>query len=153
MSSLFAPFVLSARPRVHGARAVPVPPSAWAGVLRAVRAALLGLCLGIVGSVAMAAADANKAALEDLRTVKGIGPSIAERILDERKKGSFKDWPDFIGRIKGIGDGNAAKFSANGLTINGATYAGGAAVSGATAAKPTRPGPAVVDAAAKPAKP
>jgi competence protein ComEA len=154
MSSLSAPSAfLSARPRSHGAPVLPAPLNTWRVVLRSARAALLGLCLGLVGTAAMAAADANKAALEDLRTVKGIGPSIAERILDERKKGSFKDWPDFIGRIKGIGDGNAAKFSANGLTINGAAYAGGAAVAGAAAAKPGRPGPAVADAAAKPVKP
>ena len=141
MPSLSAPSVSFARP------------PAWTPLLHSVRAVLLGLCLAIAGNAAMAAADANKAALEELRTVKGIGPSIAERILDERKKGSFKDWPDFIGRIKGIGDGNAAKFSANGLTINGAAYAGGPAVAGAAPAKPSRSGPAVADAATKPAKP
>ena len=36
----------------------------------------------------------------------------------------FKDWGDFIARMKGVGEKNAANFSAGGMTVNGAGYAG-----------------------------
>jgi competence protein ComEA len=90
------------------------------------------------------AADANNASQADLEAVKGIGPAIATKIVDERKNGAFKDWPDLITRVKGIGDKNAAKFSGAGLTVNGA------AMSGAPAAAPA---PAKTAAPAKAATP
>lgn len=66
------------------------------------------------------AADVNKATALELAQVKGIGPAIAERIVVERKKGGdFKSWPDLIARVKGVGQASAEKFSANGLTVNG----------------------------------
>ncbi|MFZ3220329.1 MAG: helix-hairpin-helix domain-containing protein, partial [Rhodoferax sp.] len=73
-------------------------------------------------AVAFAAVDANKATAAELDGIKGIGPGISSKIIEERKKGSFKDWNDFIERVKGIGEGNAAKFSAEGLTVGGSTY-------------------------------
>ena len=72
--------------------------------------------------VCFAAVDVNKASAAELDGIKGIGPATSTRILDERKKGSFKDWNDFIVRVKGVGEGNAAKFSAEGLTVNGAAF-------------------------------
>ncbi|MEO6319710.1 MAG: helix-hairpin-helix domain-containing protein [Polaromonas sp.] len=75
---------------------------------------------------AFAAVDVNKATVADLDGLKGIGPGISTRILDERKKGDFKDWNDFIGRVQGIGEKNAAKFSTEGMTIGGASYKGAA---------------------------
>ncbi len=84
-----------------------------------------------------AAVDANNASQADLEAVKGIGPGMSTRILDERKKSPFKDWSDFVGRVKGVGDGNAAKFSGGGLTVNGAAYAAPAA-DAATATKAPR---------------
>lgn len=66
------------------------------------------------------AVDVNKSSAQELTQVKGIGPAIAERIVTERKKGGdFKNWPDLVARVKGIGHNTAEKFSANGLTING----------------------------------
>lgn len=79
---------------------------------------ILALCAPCLA--ASAAIDLNNASVADLDGIKGIGPAVSARILDERKKGSFKDWNDFIARIKGIGPANAARFSAEGLTINGA---------------------------------
>ena len=78
-------------------------------------------------AASFAAVDVNKATAADLDGVKGIGPSMSTRILDERKKGNFKDWTDFIGRTKGVGEGNAAKFSAEGLTVNGDAFKGASA--------------------------
>ncbi len=71
---------------------------------------------------AHAAVDVNKASQAELETIKGIGPSMSGRMLEERKKGSFKDWPDMVGRVKGIGQGNAGKFAADGLTVNGSGF-------------------------------
>ena len=83
--------------------------------------------------------DANTASAADLDALKGIGPGISERIIDARKQGQFKDWNDFIARVKGIGHKNAAKFSAEGLTVGGAAYEGAPpSAAAAAAAKPAR---------------
>lgn len=106
---------------------------------------------------AFAAVDVNKATAAELDSIKGIGPGISTKILDERKKGNFKDWNDFIDRTKGVGDGNAAKFSAEGLTVNGSAFAGAPAAKPAAPAKdmkavPAAAAPAAVPAAAPAAK-
>lgn len=80
-------------------------------------------------SLAFAAVDVNTASPADLDSVKGIGPGMSSRIIKERKKSEFKDWADFISRVKGVGEKNAAKFSAAGLTVNGAAYTAAAAAS------------------------
>lgn len=72
----------------------------------------------------IAAIDVNKASVAELDGLKGIGPAVSGRILDERKKGEFKDWDDFISRVKGVGPSSAAKFSSEGLTVNGAAFKG-----------------------------
>ena len=43
-------------------------------------------------------------------------------VMSERKKAPFKDWQDLITRVQGVGPGSAAKFSAEGLTVNGSAY-------------------------------
>ena len=83
-----------------------------------------------------AAVDVNKATDAELDGIKGIGPVTTKLITSERKKGDFKNWEDFIGRVKGVGNRSAAKLSANGLTVGGAAYTGpGAAEAKATAKK------------------
>ena len=47
---------------------------------------------------------------------------MSSRILDERKKGEFKSWSDLSKRVKGIGNKTAAKFSAEGMTVNGESF-------------------------------
>ena len=99
---------------------------------------LLAAVLAFVAAAAFAAVDVNKADQAALESVKGIGPAISGKILDERKKGPYKDWNDLIERVKGVGEGNAAKFSADGLTVNGAAFSGaGPAAKKAAAEKPT----------------
>lgn len=83
---------------------------------------LLALAIAFCAASAFAAVDVNKATEADLDGVKGVGPGLSTRIIAERKKGEFKDWSDFIDRVRGVGEGNAGKFSANGLTVNGAAY-------------------------------
>ena len=119
---------------------------------------LATLMLALFTFAAFAAVDVNKATQAELDGIKGVGPGIAGKILDERKKGNFKDCNDFVERVKGVGEGNAAKFSAEGLTVNGATFKGAAAAP-AKAAKEDKPAagakdakPAKEEKAAKPAK-
>ncbi|TXT35239.1 MAG: hypothetical protein FD135_5020 [Comamonadaceae bacterium] len=70
----------------------------------------------------VAALDLNKASEAELDSIKGIGPDTSGKILAERKKGNFKDWNDFITRVKGIGQKKSADFSKEGVTVNGAAY-------------------------------
>ncbi len=93
------------------------------------------LAMVFFAAVAMAAVDVNKADQAQLDSVKGIGPVTSKLIMSERKKGEFKDWKDFIDRVKGIGDSRAAKLSAEGLTVNGTSYKAAAAKDEKKAAK------------------
>lgn len=85
---------------------------------------------------AFAAVDVNQAGQPELESVKGIGPGLSAKIVEARKSGSFKDWSDFVERVPGIGEGNAARFSQAGLTVAGAPYA---AAAKAPAEKKDRP--------------
>ena len=104
---------------------------------------ILALVAMLYAAACFAAVDVNKATAAELDSVKGIGPAISGKIMDERKKGNFKDWNDFIVRVKGIGEGNAAKLSTAGLTVNGSAF-------GTAKAAPAAP---AVKAAASVAKP
>lgn len=75
-------------------------------------------------NMAFAAVDVNKADQAALDSIKGIGPALSSAILEERKKGNFKDWNDLQTRVKGIGDKSSEKFSDAGLTVNGASKPG-----------------------------
>lgn len=85
---------------------------------------ILAVVAMLYAAACFAVVDVNKATEAELDSIKGIGPAISSRILDERKKGNFKDWNDFVVRIKGVGEGNAAKFSSAGLTVNGSAFKG-----------------------------
>lgn len=98
---------------------------------------LFALITALSLSTAFAAVDANKATEAELDSVKGIGPVTSRLIMAERKKGEFKNWADFIGRVKGLGEKSAAKFSAEGLTVSGAAYTGPGAAEAKKDAKKT----------------
>lgn len=83
---------------------------------------ILAIFVMLYAAVAMAAVDVNKASEADLDNVKGIGPVTSKLIMSERKKGPFKNWDDFISRVKGIGESRAAKLSDDGLTVNGSAF-------------------------------
>ena len=83
---------------------------------------LLAFSFAFACATGFAAVDVNKADQAELEAVKGIGPSMATRILDARKSSPFADWADFAARVKGVGAGNAARYSADGLTVAGASY-------------------------------
>ncbi len=107
-------------------------------------------------AMSFAAVEVNKATAAELDGIKGIGPGISAKIIDERKKGEFKDWNDLKARVKGIGEANAAKFSAEGMTVAGAAYKGAAAAkkedkpAAKAEAKPAAAAPASTPAAPAP---
>ena len=107
---------------------------------------ILAIVAMLYAAAAFAAVDVNKATAAELDGIKGIGPGISTKILDERKKGNFKDWNDFIERVKGIGEANAAKFSAEGVTVGGASYKGAPAAP-ATKLEMAKPAAAAAPAA------
>lgn len=81
-------------------------------------AALL-LCV----ATALAAVDVNRADLPTLEAVKGIGPALADTILQERAKAPFTDWADLLRRVNGLGAASARRLSEAGLTVNGTSFA------------------------------
>jgi competence protein ComEA len=107
---------------------------------------ILAVAAMLYAAACFAAVDVNKANAAELDSIKGIGPAMSTKILDERKKGSFKDWNDFVERVKGVGEKNAAKFSTEGLTVDGATFKGAPA---APAAKKADAKPMVAAPSAK----
>lgn len=88
---------------------------------------ILAVLAMLYAAAAFAAVDVNTAKAADLDGVKGIGPVMSKRILDERKKGKFKSWEDLISRVKGLGESSATKLSAEGLTVDGAAFKAAAA--------------------------
>lgn len=63
--------------------------------------------------------DVNKADAAALDSIRGLGPAKTKAILEERKKGDFKDWADLETRVKGIGEKSAVRLSEAGLQVNG----------------------------------
>lgn len=113
-------------------------------MIKFIATTLLTLACGL----AFAAVDVNKASQAELESVKGIGPGMSTKILAARKTGPFADWGDLQARVKGVGHGNAVKFSSDGLTVNGSAYA-----AAAPAAKPAKAGAVKTPEAPKPARP
>ena len=83
----------------------------------------LGLAALLYAGAALAATEVNHAREADLDGIKGIGPALSSRILAERARQRFQDWPDLITRVKGLGPAAAARLSDEGLVVNGAGYA------------------------------
>ncbi|MEY2775967.1 MAG: hypothetical protein RLY30_65 [Pseudomonadota bacterium] len=83
---------------------------AWISALAL--AALLGV------TAAEAAVNVNQASRAELEAVRGIGPSMSARILEERQKnGPFKSPADLAKRVSGIGEKTLKKFQAGGLVV------------------------------------
>ena len=86
---------------------------------------LVAAFAALFAAAAFAAVDVNKATQAELEAVKGVGPGIAGKILDERKKGTFKVTLKNTGtasaksvKVKASGGG---KGSASGGTIKPGT--------------------------------
>ncbi len=66
--------------------------------------------------------DVNHATEAELDSVKGLGPSSTARILKAREARPFKDWADFMQRVKGIKPATAKKLSDGGLAVGDSPY-------------------------------
>lgn len=75
----------------------------------------------LVGA-AWAQVDLNQATEIELDGLKGLGPATTRQVLDERQKAPFRDWPDVMQRIKGIGPKKAASLSEQGIRVQGQAY-------------------------------
>jgi competence protein ComEA len=106
------------------------------------------LCLALP---AWAKVDANTASVDELQTVTGIGPTLAQRIVDERRKGPYKNLADLEARVKGIGESNVRKMSAGGLTVDHGSSSSRAGASSSGAARAGAAGAAPQAAGAPPA--
>lgn len=103
-----------------------------------IRKLLLAASFCLAAVLAHAAdVEINKADQAALDGVKGIGPSLSSSILEERKKGDFKDWADFEKRVKGVKEKKAMRLSDAGLRINGQPLQASAATQ-AAAGKPAK---------------
>jgi competence protein ComEA len=91
-------------------------------LIRKLSRVVLGAALSLAAFTCLAATDINKASQAELEAVKGIGPAMSGKILDERKRAPFKDWADVMERVKGVKQATATKFSSGGLTVNGTTF-------------------------------
>ncbi|CAN7561262.1 helix-hairpin-helix domain-containing protein [Variovorax sp. LjRoot84] len=88
---------------------------------------MLAIMAMLVATASWAAVDVNKATDAELDALRGVGPALSKRIIEARKQSAFKDWPDLMSRVKGVKEKAAAKLSAEGLTVNGQSFAGAAA--------------------------
>jgi competence protein ComEA len=81
--------------------------------------------LALLGAAAWAhAVGANAGNRAQLEQLRGIGPPLADAILQARERdGPFRDWGDLTKRVRGIRDAKARQLSAAGLTVDGRPYA------------------------------
>ena len=82
----------------------------------------IALLLAFVTGLCLASVEANEANEAELDSVKGLGPASTARILKAREQGPFKDWADFLKRVKGFKAKGAELLSQAGLTVNGAPF-------------------------------
>ena len=88
------------------------------------RAALLGTwsLAWTLAALAAQPLDINTASLAQIEALSGVGTALAARVIEERAKRPFADWPDAQKRVKGLGPKVAAQLSEQGLTVNGVAY-------------------------------
>lgn len=73
-----------------------------------------------VSSLAFAKVNINTATVNELSSLKGIGPSKAQAIITYRKKhGNFKNLSD-LSKVKGIGSATTSKLK-NEIALSGKT--------------------------------
>lgn len=66
------------------------------------------------------ALDLNQASADALQGIAGIGPKMAQRIVNERARGPFESLEHLAERVSGLGVKRIERFKAAGLTV-GAT--------------------------------
>ena len=77
------------------------------------------------GGEARAGVDANTATAAELDAISGIGPALAERIVQERRNSPFRSLDDLQSRVRGVGEANLRRMREGGLTVGPGLGAGG----------------------------
>ncbi len=80
------------------------------------------LALQSLGAFAENSLELNKATQAQLESLAGVGPDLAERILQARERKPFEDWADLRRRVAGIGPKLARKLSDQGLRVQGLSF-------------------------------
>ena len=88
-------------------------------------ASLFSLAWPLAQALAQTAAttELNLANQAELEQVAGLGPQLAERLLQARRDGVFLSWADAQKRVKGLGPASAKRLSDHGLRVNGEAWA------------------------------
>lgn len=74
---------------------------------------------GPLSAASSESVDVNQADGEQLQTIRGIGPAIAARIVQEReRRGLFQSLDEVKARVPGIGPNNLARMRAAGLAVS-----------------------------------
>ena len=89
------------------------------------RCLILVLGFGLAAA-AQAAVDANTATTVELEAITGIGPALAARIVEERRKSPFRSLDELRSRVRGVGEANLRKMRDSGLTVGAGSGASGA---------------------------
>ena len=115
-------------PFLHNTVAVPLPtrpPGSWQFPFARTSRKQLSRQVGVVAMAAgmgMAipaqAVDVNHASTSQLQAVRGVGPRMAQTIVDERERaGRFESLEDLSDRVRGIGRKRLQSLRAAGLRI------------------------------------
>jgi len=136
------------RPEPCRFRAQVAPPAASAAAVRIARRPARHLLARAMGQLAMAgglglamapavALDVNTASAQQLESVRGLGPRMAEIIVRERTRGGrFDSLEDLSDRVRGIGPKRAQALQAAGLTVGPGPAATAAPASAVPAKRP-----------------
>jgi competence protein ComEA len=84
-------------------------------------APLLAILLSM-HATALHALELNMATEAELDGLSGLGPAFTARVMEARANRPFRDWADFIRRVKGVRQTTAEKLSRQGATIQGQPY-------------------------------
>jgi len=63
------------------------------------------------------ALDLNQASSDELQSISGVGPKMAQRIVKERARGPFQSLEHLAERVSGVGVKRIERFKAAGLTV------------------------------------
>lgn len=83
-----------------------------------------GVLVLVTGETAAAAGliDVNRASEAELAALPGIGPVLAQRVVQARQDRPFASWTDLQARVRGIGPKTAERLSVEGLRVEGHSY-------------------------------
>ena len=79
---------------------------------------MIALLAFVVVTPLMAEIDVNTATASELRSIKGIGPKTAQKIIDYREEHGPFPSIDSVTRVKGIGAKTLKKMIDSGLVCN-----------------------------------